>query len=376
MSSEDLAPGQDWLSDLIQQTDDVYAAILCLTPENVKSPWILFEAGALLKSTPKGHVIPFTLFLQPSDAGHPLSALNGLSVDRAGTRKLVDQLAKLAGDPPVTEAHREEFDVWFTRFDQAIRTIPRQVPAQDFLRLVKASEFDYPELFASFSAQESQALHNRLDQLADGFVRLYSSEVERFESELFAYLERGSLHRIDAADLTTNPEVLLNRGKRRLSRKKFVDSGGRIRRVLIVEKARLTNSAFRKALCTHIRQEREDGVELGLAMRDHLAGPQIQDFILYDDFAAMVEQVQADRGYVGGSSQLLFKSRDVHHYHQIFDSLWVGDSLNDGQLPLPVRLALALLRIDDQIRDERSSAAEVKGKVEHLSQEQIRGYGA
>ena len=47
MSSEDIDKGQRWGLRLSEQLENTKVGIICLTRENLKAPWILFEAGAL-----------------------------------------------------------------------------------------------------------------------------------------------------------------------------------------------------------------------------------------------------------------------------------------------------------------------------------------
>ena len=63
VSSEDIKPGSRWNAEVTEALDVTSVGILCLTPENLTAPWILFEAGALAKAVQdqKGCVVPFLL---------------------------------------------------------------------------------------------------------------------------------------------------------------------------------------------------------------------------------------------------------------------------------------------------------------------------
>ena len=50
LSSEDIAPGARWVSDVASQLENVEIAIICLTAENAESAWLNFEIGAFSKS--------------------------------------------------------------------------------------------------------------------------------------------------------------------------------------------------------------------------------------------------------------------------------------------------------------------------------------
>ena len=49
LSSSDIMAGTRWANELAENLDKIDFGILCLTQDNVNSPWILFEAGALSK---------------------------------------------------------------------------------------------------------------------------------------------------------------------------------------------------------------------------------------------------------------------------------------------------------------------------------------
>jgi len=49
MSKHDLESGARWAQELAEQLDESNFRILCLTHESLKSPWLLFEAGSLVK---------------------------------------------------------------------------------------------------------------------------------------------------------------------------------------------------------------------------------------------------------------------------------------------------------------------------------------
>src|ERR1700674_605097 len=54
MSSGDIDRGSRWLGELTTVLEVTKVGIVCLTPENLNSAWLLFEAGALSKTTDRG----------------------------------------------------------------------------------------------------------------------------------------------------------------------------------------------------------------------------------------------------------------------------------------------------------------------------------
>ena len=67
MSSEDIAKGARWGSDIATQLSEADAGIICLTRENMNAPWILFEAGALSKYVDASLVCPYLYGLSLAD---------------------------------------------------------------------------------------------------------------------------------------------------------------------------------------------------------------------------------------------------------------------------------------------------------------------
>jgi len=47
MSSEDMAKGARWSGEIAKELQSSSFGVIFVTPENVTSPWINFEAGAL-----------------------------------------------------------------------------------------------------------------------------------------------------------------------------------------------------------------------------------------------------------------------------------------------------------------------------------------
>src|SRR5687768_16996882 len=59
VSSEDIEKGRQWLPDISSTLGTSSYGILCITYDNVNSPWLNFEAGALSRSSNKPYVTPF-----------------------------------------------------------------------------------------------------------------------------------------------------------------------------------------------------------------------------------------------------------------------------------------------------------------------------
>lgn len=67
MSAENIDKGDRWSIDISKQLEETHFGIICMTPNNLGAPWILFEAGALSKSIEKARVSPLLFGVGPSD---------------------------------------------------------------------------------------------------------------------------------------------------------------------------------------------------------------------------------------------------------------------------------------------------------------------
>jgi hypothetical protein len=92
--SEDISPGSRWNWELGTHLSDARVGIICVTRENLQSPWLLFEAGAISHALGGNSVIPYLIDLTPADLSGPLSQFQAICADEKGTRKLFQVLNK------------------------------------------------------------------------------------------------------------------------------------------------------------------------------------------------------------------------------------------------------------------------------------------
>src|SRR6266404_1604418 len=67
MSDVDIEAGARGIHEIFTQLERASFGVICLTPENLNAPWLLFEAGAISKKmTDKAHVCPYLLGMSPA----------------------------------------------------------------------------------------------------------------------------------------------------------------------------------------------------------------------------------------------------------------------------------------------------------------------
>ena len=67
VSAENIDKGERWSIDIAKQLEETNYGLVCVTPDNINAPWILFESGALSKSIQNSRVSPIMFGLEPSD---------------------------------------------------------------------------------------------------------------------------------------------------------------------------------------------------------------------------------------------------------------------------------------------------------------------
>ena len=96
----EIEKGSEWFDAVRQRLTEVDAALICLTPESLHSPWIHFEAGAVLGRLERTRVFPFLFDVRPEDVEGPLSAFQGTSNTEEDTLRLARDLRRLAQVQP------------------------------------------------------------------------------------------------------------------------------------------------------------------------------------------------------------------------------------------------------------------------------------
>ncbi len=102
MSKSDIQAGERWQEALGGELESCDFGIICVTPENVDAPWVLFEAGALGKSM-EGRVVPLLLGLDLQDISGPLAQFQAKKADHEGIEDVLRAINE-ASDQSVPEA--------------------------------------------------------------------------------------------------------------------------------------------------------------------------------------------------------------------------------------------------------------------------------
>jgi hypothetical protein len=109
--------------------------VICLTPENLENPWLLYEAGALSKSVEGSSVVPFLLGVRKADVKGPLAHFQGADADIEGTRLLLGSInADLGrlGETALSDLlFTEAFELWWPRLEKNLKSALSQPTASE-----------------------------------------------------------------------------------------------------------------------------------------------------------------------------------------------------------------------------------------------------
>jgi hypothetical protein len=127
ISSQDILKGARGNVQIAKELEDAAVGVICLTPENLTAPWILFEAGALSKLT-SAYVCTYLYELEPSGIAPPLGQFQHTKSTKEETYALVQTInAELPeGMELDLDRLREAFDVWWEKLESQLKKVPRK----------------------------------------------------------------------------------------------------------------------------------------------------------------------------------------------------------------------------------------------------------
>jgi EAL domain-containing protein (putative c-di-GMP-specific phosphodiesterase class I) len=184
MSDEDIPAGGRWASEVSNKLSACSVGLICVTPENLEKPWLLFEAGALSKAIDGTFVCPVVFDMLPGDIKGPLDQFQGNVLDQQGLFKILKMLNQaMAGEKLEPMELRDQFDIWWPKMAAKISEIPPRpfdcVPSleQQLATLIpslhmlvrehtrNAAGYQSPNIVLAPSVEESKAAYSTNDPI-------------------------------------------------------------------------------------------------------------------------------------------------------------------------------------------------------------------
>ncbi|MEX2492734.1 MAG: hypothetical protein WD425_13335 [Nitrospirales bacterium] len=125
-SEEDIPQGVTWARKIIDNLGATSTGILCLTPENLHSTWMHFEAGMLFRESDKARIHGYLHKLDKADLTDPLSWFQNTLAKKEDTKKLVHDLnAEFPADEMVDQKILESlFEKFWPDLEKTLKNIP------------------------------------------------------------------------------------------------------------------------------------------------------------------------------------------------------------------------------------------------------------
>lgn len=134
VSEADIEAGERWGEVVAKELADSTFGIICVTRENVNSPWVLFEAGALAKTMQGSKVIPLLLDLEIRDITGPLAQFQAKKVEKSGVSEVINSINQTANGVVPEARARELFEALWPKLEKEVKAIPKQPAAEKHVR--------------------------------------------------------------------------------------------------------------------------------------------------------------------------------------------------------------------------------------------------
>jgi hypothetical protein len=141
MSEDDIEKGQRWSAEIAGQLSQSKMGIICVTPENVSSPWLNFEAGAISKTVGDAFVAPLLLGLRKADLPLPLGQFQATTTAKSDIRRLLETINKAiaaSGEKAYGDAYLgraferawRDLEVALNQIPPAVAPAPERAPGE------------------------------------------------------------------------------------------------------------------------------------------------------------------------------------------------------------------------------------------------------
>jgi hypothetical protein len=118
----DIEKGTRWNSEIAKELESAQVGILCVTRDNLRSDWIMFEAGALSKSLDKAYVCPVLFGIRNADLSGPLKQFQTTEFEKEDFKKLIQVVNnKMADNKLAPSVLDSVFDKWWPELEREIK---------------------------------------------------------------------------------------------------------------------------------------------------------------------------------------------------------------------------------------------------------------
>ena len=121
LSLEEVEKGARWYTTVANELEQSNFGIVCLTPENLNSRWLHFEAGAIARSVDQSRVAPILFGLAPSDVQGPLAQFQLTRFEKEEVRRLIFAINSGSAEVSLAEPNLERvYDALWPNLDACV----------------------------------------------------------------------------------------------------------------------------------------------------------------------------------------------------------------------------------------------------------------
>ncbi len=177
LSSADIDKGSRWSSELAAALATAKAGIICLTPNNLSAPYILFEAGALSKTVDKPFVCTLLIGMEPSDVSGPLALFQATRPTKDDLLQLLKTLNRALGESSLKDAQlHATFDLCWPKLKERLDNLPNDGPSGRPHRSERELLEELVDTVRSTGAQDNALLKRAVEGISDLSARIANIE--------------------------------------------------------------------------------------------------------------------------------------------------------------------------------------------------------
>ncbi len=223
--SVDIDKGKKWNGEIINELAESRVGIICLTRDNLNSPWILFEAGALSKAS-DSYVCTFLVDITPTDLTGPLSIFQATKFNKEDIFKLLTSInnnVKLSGGKSLTNENLKSlFKVFYPQLEEDIKKIisASETETKEEIRTDRELLEEAVQLLRKSISPKENTLEKEAKKLLDFYAEKFANA-----KSLSDYFEVGKPENVDEfmSYIKENP-ILLKVFKDEEGLKSYVES--------------------------------------------------------------------------------------------------------------------------------------------------------
>ncbi len=218
VSSEDISKGSHWFSDVCDNLDQADFGIICLTPDNVNEPWILFEAGALGTKFGRSKVCPLLWRISATDLKGPLSHFQSCALNADDMLRLVGDINKQLNSSISDERLVSTFELWWPKLEEKLSSIHETAPLdsssgksrgdrdllEEVLQRVRALKNSMDRRFNAASNVNVYECHQDNAKPREGSegIELLQGQLDNFERNFIGRILKSNKFNLDLAART------------------------------------------------------------------------------------------------------------------------------------------------------------------------------